>query len=212
MRTPALVACCLLVSLVPDRSTVAQATQSAGYTRRCGGSSFMGAAAGTGLGAFLGIVAAKIKLSDWTDATHTAASSRTFNDITLGGAVLGAVVGSLAVRSCSHPRLGYAEAQDPLRRPITAEEIAQSGVDGTLYDVIYALRRTWLNTRGSILGIEVYLDQFPAGDLAALHNISAAGVSGVRYYDPAEATYRWGTDHAQGVIQVFTVRDPGSSP
>jgi hypothetical protein len=187
------------------------------------------------LGGWVGFVAVKIKLSDWNDANRSGAANRQRIQATIAGAAIGATIGALLPGHC-----GNADAPAPgavrnnLNRPITAEEITRSGVSGTAYDIVYSLRRSWLNTRGindldeapryvtTTSGQEVlvtgepqliiYLDNMRLGTVGELHNIPSAGVLGIRYYTPAEANYRWGAGHAHGAIQVLTVTEQGTSP
>ena len=191
-------------------------------------------AVGGTLGAWLGFVAAKIKMSDWNDASRGATANRTRNNATLGGAVAGAVLANLLFRShaCGSEVPQVAEATAPpsaARRPITAEEIDHSGMNGNVYDLVFSLRRNWLNFRGfDTLGegprsvgegdtgavdaaepnLIIYLDNARLGTTSQLRSLPVAGVIGVRYYNGAEATYRWGAGHQHGAIQVLTVIDP----
>jgi hypothetical protein len=185
------------------------------------------AATGGVIGGWLGFVAAKIKMSDWNDASHSASGTRTRNQMTIGGVLIGAVGASLihinknCVASASTP-----SAQRAGRQPITAEEIARSGVNGNAYDVVYLLRRNWLNLRGLNSGTEgvhvvtsddqpvvvdgepqlvVYLDNMKLGMLSELKRLPIVGVTSIHYYDPAEANYLWGTGHTHGAIQVVTL-------
>jgi hypothetical protein len=148
--------------------------------------------------------------------------------MTIAGALVGAVGASLihVNKNCvaSAPR---AMAQSGGRSPITADEIARSGLSGSVYDIVYSLRRTWLNLRGLNSGAEgvhsvltsadtlavaggepqlvVYLDNVKLGTVSELMRLSIAGVTSIRYYDPAEANYLWGTGHTHGAIQVVTI-------
>jgi len=194
---------------------------------------FVRTAVGGTLGAWLGFVAAKIKMSDWNDASRGPSANRTRNNATIGGAVAGAVLANLLFRShaCGSEVPQVAEATAPpsaARRPITADEIEHSGVNGNVYDLVYALRRNWLNFRGfdtlaegprsvgdADAGADVgepnliiYLDNARLGTTSQLRSLPVAGVIGVRYYNGAEATYRWGAGHQHGAIQVLTVIDP----
>jgi hypothetical protein len=186
-------------------------------------------AVGGTLGAWLGFVAAKIKMSDWNDASRGPAANRTRNTATIGGAVVGAALANLLFRShaCGSevPQVARAAApRSTARRPITAEEIERSGLNGNVYDLVNSLRRNWLNFRGfdtfaegpgsasTVVSDEpnlvVYLDNARLGTTTQLRSLPVAGVIGVRYFDPAEATYKWGAGHTHGAIQVLTVTDP----
>jgi hypothetical protein len=205
-----------------DRPEIAPAS-----TRCLMRSTTLRAATGGILGGWLGFVAAKIKFSDWNDASHAASGIRRRNEFTIAGAVLGAVGASLlhvnkscsgAARATAAPRAG--------REPITADEIARAGISGNVYDVVYTLRRNWLNVRGINSATEgihavvvndqpvvvdgepqlvVYLDNLKLGTLTELKRLPTVGVTSIRYYDPAEANYLWGTGHTHGAIQVLTV-------
>ena len=190
---------------------------------------------GGGLGGWVGFVAVKIKLSDWNDANRSGAANRQRIQATLAGAAVGATIGALLPQRCGNEAVPSPDAvRSGLNQPITTEEITRSGINGTAYDIVYGLRRTWLNTKGvndfsetphavTVSSSEiiitpgepeliVYLDNMRLGTISELHNIAAAGVLGIRYYTAAEATYRWGAGHTHGAIQVLTVTEAGSSP
>lgn len=199
----------------------------AGSTRCFLGSRAVRAATGGVLGGWLGFVAAKIKMSDWNEASRSASAARTRNGMTIGGLVLGAVGASLihVNKNCT-ARVPARAAQRSGRQPITADEIAHAGVSGNVYDVVYSLRRNWLNLRGLNSGTEatrvvtvndaevvvqgepqlvVYLDNIKLGTISELRRLPIVGVTSIRYYEPAEANYLWGTGHTHGAIQVLTV-------
>ncbi|HEY8832771.1 MAG TPA: hypothetical protein VIM21_09670 [Gemmatimonadaceae bacterium] len=96
---------------------------------------------------------------------------------------------------------------------LTAAEIAAVNVSD-LYDVIHRIRPNYLRARGnssvdttlpgtSVLP-NVYLDGQLLGDVSSLHNITASLVKVVHYYDPAQASIRFGTQNRSGVIEVVT--------
>lgn len=204
-----------------------RAESAPGPSRCLFGSRTVRAATGGVLGGWLGFVAAKIKMSDWNDASHSSAGSRTRNQFTIGGALLGAIGASLTHvnKNCAASSPGLM-TQRAGRQPITADEISHSGLNGTVYDVVYSLRRNWLNTRGLNSGSEgthvvmsndqevsaagepqlvVYLDNMKLGTLSELKRLPVVGVTSIRYYEPAEANYLWGTGHTHGAIQVITL-------
>jgi hypothetical protein len=187
---------------------------------------------GAVLGAWVGFVGAKMKLSDWNETSRSPAAIRQRNQITIGGAIAGAVIGNLAFRHpCRSYRGSIARSGQPrvssARRPITQEEIQRAGIFGSVYELVYALRRNWLNDRGlqsiseaarivrDSLGKEstvagetqliVYLDNMKLGTIGELRGLPVAGIIGVVYYDASEATFKWGTGHAHGAIQVLSV-------
>ena len=191
------------------------------------GSRAVRATTGAVLGGWLGFVAAKIRMSDWTDASHSAAGNRLRNQMTIGGVLLGAVTASLVRvnKNCVAP-MKQTSTERAGRQPIMAEEIAHAGINGNVYDIVYSLRRSWLNMRGLNSANEsihvavvndqqvvvdgeaqliVYLDNLKLGAINELKQLPVAGVTSIRYYDPAEANYLWGTGHTHGAIQVLTV-------
>lgn len=198
------------------------------------GSRLLRSVVGGGLGGWVGFVAVKIKLSDWNDANRSGAANRERMQATLVGAAVGATIGALLPQRCGNEAVPSPDAvRSGLNQPITGEEIARSGLNGTAYDIVYTLRRTWLNTKGVndftetphgftasngevvvVPGepqLMVYLDNMRLGTISELHNIPASGVLGIRYYTAAEATYRWGAGHSHGAIQVLTVTEKGGS-
>ena len=51
-------------------------------------------------------------------------------------------------------------------------------------------------------GIRVYLDQVLLGGIETLGTIPANSIRSVRWLSPIDATTFYGTDHADGVIEV----------
>ncbi len=185
------------------------------------------AATGGAIGAWIGFVAAKIHYSDWNDASHTSSAARGRNTATLTGAALGMIAGALFRPSsaCTPQLKSTVEGVRMSRAPITAAEIEKSGLNGNVYDLIYSLRRTWLNLRGvdaltegyetlrlegqdiTLAGkprLAVYLDNARLESVDELRTLSIIGVTAVKYYEAGEATVRWGTGNTHGAIQVVT--------
>jgi hypothetical protein len=212
------------------QSTIGVAAPSCGG----GGNRLVRSGVGATLGAWVGFVVAKIKLSDWNDNSHGAAANRTRNNATIAGALLGAAIANLhfgsGCRAESVP-VSTTAPQAPARRPITTDEIAHSGVASSVYDLVYSLRRSWLNVRGietfseaprtietggqevTIPGepqLVVYLDNSRLGTISQLRQLPVAGVIGVRYYDGPQATYKWGSGHSHGAIVVLTLPEQNS--
>lgn len=175
-------------------------------------------------GAIVGLVAVNIRYSDWSDQRPSNVGAIRLNAGAIGG-LLGASLGS--IRSGGHcvgSRSTGARERGAYAL-ITAEEITRSGITGSVYEVVYSLRRSWLNTRGIEVSetpqvhgdprsgvvvtpgnptIMVYLDNGNMGDMVALKAIAINGVAAVRYYDAAQATQKWGAGHNHGAIQVLT--------
>jgi hypothetical protein len=190
------------------------------------GSTALRTATGGVLGAWIGLVTHKIVVSDWNDVSHTAAGHRALNRSMFIGAASGAILG--AMLHVGHSCTGSVSSQKPRfgREPLYASEISRAGVSGTVYDALFALRRNWLNLRGiqaltegaeslvfapgdtiTITGaprLTVYLDNAKLGSVDQLKTLPILGITSVRYYEPAEATMRWGPGNTHGAIQVLT--------
>lgn len=197
------------------------------------GSRLLRSLVGGGLGGWVGFVGIEIKLNDWNDANRSSAANRQRVRATLAGAALGATVGALLPKRCGNAAVPSPDAVgSSFDQPISADEITHAGISGTAYDIVYALRRRWLNDRGvdspteaprvatTATGQEVvipgevhliiYLDNMRMGTVSELRNIPAAGILGIRYYTPVQANYRWGRGHSHGAIQVLTVTEQSS--
>ncbi len=79
----------------------------------------------------------------------------------------------------------------------------------TLYDVIEALRPTWLKARGpdsfyNPSSVLVYLDGSNYGEVGTLRSIAPASVEYVEFLDAVAASARWGVGHGGGVISVVS--------
>ncbi len=194
-------------------------------TKCLAGHTAIRAATGGAIGAWIGFVAAKIHYSDWNDASHTSSAARGRNTATLTGAALGMIAGALFRPGSACTPQSTVEGVRMSRAPITIAEIQKSGLNGNVYDLIYSLRRNWLNLRGvdaltegyETLRIEgqditlagkprlaVYLDNARLDSVDELRTLPIAGITGVKYYEAAEATMRWGTGNMHGAIQVVT--------
>lgn len=118
-----------------------------------------------------------------------------------------ALVVALLLAACSTaPR---AESQGRDRNLITAEDIAGINVMDA-YEAVRQLRPEFLRARGSfsIRSAEgqypvVYVGGVRYGELNQLRAIRANDVLSIRFIGAADATTRWGTGHAGGVIEVL---------
>lgn len=195
-------------------------------TRCLVGSAALRTATGGILGGWVGFVAGKIRVSDWNEAAHTPEGHRAVNRAAMTGAAIGAVVGAIVhvgkpcggATAVQRARLG--------REPLYVSEITKAGVTGTVYDALRTLRPNWLNLRGvqaltegaetftfadgqsvTLTGaprLTVYLDNAKLGSIDELRTLAVIGITSVRYYEPAEATMRWGAGNTHGAIQVLT--------
>ena len=94
---------------------------------------------------------------------------------------------------------------------LTREQIGDTAY-ADLYELILARRGTWLRTRGpdsfrSASQIQVYRDDVRIGGVEALRAMHPMEIEYVRYFDPVQASSRWGFDHGAGVIYVASRRD-----
>ena len=94
------------------------------------------------------------------------------------------------------------------RNVIVAAEL-EGGQFDNLRDAVRRLRPAWLRPRGSTgttleSGLPVYMDNVRAGDITRLESIPVEMVQEVRFLDPRDATFRWGTGHTRGAIEVIS--------
>ena len=94
------------------------------------------------------------------------------------------------------------------RDVITAEEAAATN-QTSAFDVVRALRPTWLQKRGvqsvRVTGdVVVYVDGMHMGGPAALRQVHVSAIREIRHFDASSATQRWGTGHGFGAIEVST--------
>lgn len=95
---------------------------------------------------------------------------------------------------------------------IVNSEIEAAGADiRNAYELVERLRPTMLrprgvssssNAEGSVSGIVVYSEDVRLGDVQQLKTVMRATVYEIRYISATDATTRWGTGHANGVIQI----------
>jgi len=124
------------------------------------------------------------------------------------------VLGLVLAWACSPAQPQGRPTRD--RNVLTAAELERVPVE-TAYDAIQRLRPEFLRARGQV-SLEnraaslpvVYLDDMWLGGPDALRTIRIGEVHEIRYYNAADATTRYGTGHASGVIAVVTRRgNPG---
>lgn len=98
----------------------------------------------------------------------------------------------------------------PSNDVLTAEEIEASDQLNAL-DLVRTLRPSWLRTRGpsSIYNenpIMVYVDGSRLGGPDTLSLIPSLSIERMRFYSGPEAQSRFGLNHTNGAIEVFTRR------
>ena len=79
----------------------------------------------------------------------------------------------------------------------------------TLFNAIQRLRPLWLQTRGASSArgpapVMVYMDNVRAGGIEFLYDIAVESVESVSFINASDATTRWGTGVAGGVILVIS--------
>ena len=96
---------------------------------------------------------------------------------------------------------------------LITRDVIRSTQYTNMYDVVLALRSTWLRARpadsiqGQSASIQVYLDnQRLAGGADELRQMSPTNIESVRYFDPITASARWGMDHGAGALYVVTAK------
>ena len=111
--------------------------------------------------------------------------------------------------ACSSAPLTRARGPDP--QLITEEEVVAS-LATTAYELIHNLRPNFLSYRGetsfdrrtSHPYPNVYVDDQAFGAISILNSIPASDVSSVRLYRSWEATTKYGSGNAGGVIAIST--------
>jgi hypothetical protein len=95
--------------------------------------------------------------------------------------------------------------------PITRAELEDHSMLRDAYEVVQRLRPSWLRSRGrssiqsstAHLAV-VYVDNIRMGGPSSLRVVSVDAIEEIRYLGASEATTRYGTGHAGGVILVLT--------
>ncbi|HUP51632.1 MAG TPA: hypothetical protein VM198_04100 [Longimicrobiales bacterium] len=93
---------------------------------------------------------------------------------------------------------------------ITEEQIT-SLPDGTAFTVIQRFRSGWLRPRsqGTLSGggpdfAQVYVDELHFGDINSLSRISSSSIESIQFISAIDATTRYGTGYAGGIIRINT--------
>jgi hypothetical protein len=91
-------------------------------------------------------------------------------------------------------------------RSIT-EAVINASVYQNALEAVQSLRPAMLRARSGSGGpVALYVDNVKMLDMTGLSTIPANRVREIRYISAADATTRWGTGHASGVILVTTKR------
>jgi len=127
---------------------------------------------------------------------------------------VGIAVALLAVSCASSgtPARSDSGAQLPSRnRSVIASEELTDSKARDAYHAVQLLRPEWLRSRGSVsmrdptpVRVVVYVDGQRYGGVSSLEQFRLGSFKELRYYNGSEATSRWGTGHAGGVIYMTT--------
>lgn len=88
---------------------------------------------------------------------------------------------------------------------ITEAEISASNSQNAL-EVVQNLRPAMMRPRPGGGPVMLYLDDVKMMDLNSLSTVPSGRIREIRYISAQDATTRWGTGHASGVILVTTKR------
>jgi hypothetical protein len=84
--------------------------------------------------------------------------------------------------------------------------------EGTALTVVQRFRSAWLRPRsqGTFSGggpdyAAVFVDEMRFGDINALSRISSANIESIQFISATDATTRYGTGYAGGIIRVNTI-------
>lgn len=101
----------------------------------------------------------------------------------------------------------------------TENLISQSEIESshqpTLFDVVRALRPSWLRQApatvrgGADEGVTVYLDDQRAGGVDILRQLPSTAALSLRFFSPSEAQSRFGLGNLHGVIQITSPKGRG---
>lgn len=115
---------------------------------------------------------------------------------------------ALVVAACSTTGGGSGGGNPDL---ITREQIT-SLPDGTAFTIVQRFRSSWLRarTQGSFSNpeptyAEVFVDNMHFGDINALGRISSTEIEEIEYINATDATTRYGTGYAGGIIRIITL-------
>lgn len=106
---------------------------------------------------------------------------------------------------------GPAQNRNRDRSTLTRDEILATQYTN-LYDVILALRGNWVRQRtaesinGKSSTVQVYLDTQRLSGVDELRSMQPGNVESIKFYDPIQASARWGMDHGAGAIFITTAK------
>jgi hypothetical protein len=191
-----------------------------------GARSFLHTLGGAVVGGWLGLVTSQVVRSDWEKESNEEVAGHRVG-FALGGALFGGAGGLfIGSRSSNDLQASLRQARRGDQEIISQEEV-QAATVASVYDLVESLRPAWLRQRGTksfsegdkvsggmegtfvtpgLPTIMVYQDNSRLGGVESLRTLPLADVGTVQFLNPAQATYRFGTGHAHGVILITTRR------
>lgn len=130
------------------------------------------------------------------------------------------VLSVVSLSGCASARTGSNTAAPSGGPDLITQAELRAAPSGTAYTMVQSLRPQWLRSRGMaitagqlndevvggrILPV-VYLDGTQWGDIRALDAIDSDSLEQIEFMSALDATTRYGTGHAGGVIHVRTQR------
>ena len=109
--------------------------------------------------------------------------------------------------ACAQAAQSGDESSHGTRNRVLAEDLLSTN-ELNLYDAIRRIRPMWLQQRGPTTAMGqapllVYVENVRAGTVEYLRDIAVEAVREVQYINARDATTRWGTGVAGGVILVL---------
>lgn len=118
-----------------------------------------------------------------------------------------AAMAALATGSCGMPSAGATSSGS--RDAITRDQMIEVNAS-TVFEAVQKLQPDWLSSRGPTslsnstqTAASVFMNGNQVGDIDYLRNLRPDDVDRLRYYEPGEASARFGMGHQRGVIEVF---------
>lgn len=123
------------------------------------------------------------------------------------------LVVALLLAGCASPGAAPAPAGGGRARNLITEDEIQKSSARTAYELVQTLRPEYLRSRGVTSTSDnaregglplVYMDGVQYGTLESLTNIAPGTIREIRYMNGRDATTRFGTGVANGVIEIIT--------
>jgi hypothetical protein len=130
--------------------------------------------------------------------------------LTVGMAVAVLAVSCASSGTPARPVDSEPQSTSRNRNVLTQAEIKESSARDA-YHAVQILRPDWLRSRGAAsvrdptpVAVVAYVDGQRFGGVTSLEQFQMGTFKEIRYYNGSDATSRWGTGHAGGVILLIT--------